>query len=90
MSRTFSSLLTGIAMTLFSWYGPWEWPAWPAFTAVRIAFGSGGYDDLPYAQKAAVLVGLIVLNVTFWAAAVWLGAAAYARWSRAASRGRTA
>ena len=90
MSRTFLSLLTGIAMTLFSWYGPWEWPAWPAFTAVRLVFGRGGYDDLPFAQKAAVLVGLIVLNVAFWAAVVWLVAATYARWSRAASRDRTA
>jgi len=66
-------------MTLFSWYGPWEWPAWPAFTAVRLLFGGGGYDDLPFGQKAAVLVGLIVLNVSFWAAIVSLVAAGFAR-----------
>jgi hypothetical protein len=80
MSRTFLSLLTGIAMTVFSWYGPWEWPAWPAFTAVRLVFGRGGYDELPFGQKAAVLVGLIVLNVSFWAAVAGAIAAAGARW----------
>lgn len=86
MSRAFLSLLTGIAMTLFSWYGPWEWPAWPAFAAVRFFFGSGGYDELPFAQKAAVLVGLIVLNVVFWAAIVNVIGAAFARASRARPR----
>lgn len=86
MSRTFVSLLTGIGMTLFSWYGPWEWPAWPAFTAVRLVFGRGGYDELPFAQKAAVLVGLIVLNVGFWAAVTNLIAAAFVRVRR--GRGR--
>jgi hypothetical protein len=89
MSRSFLSLLTGIAMTVFSWYGPWEWPAWPAFTAVRLLFGRGGYDDLPFAQKATVLVGLIVLNVTFWAAVVAVIAAGFARY-RAAYPARTA
>ena len=86
MSRGFISLLTGIGMTLFSWYGPWEWPAWPAFTAVRLAFGSGGYDELPFAQKAAVLVGLIVLNVVFWAAIVNGIAIVWARVGGRASR----
>lgn len=66
ISRGFASALGGIAMTLFAWYGPWEWPAWPAFTAIGLLFGKGGYAELPYAQRAAALVGLIVLNAGFW------------------------
>ena len=34
MSRGFPSASAGIAMTIFSWYGPWEWPAWPAFAVI--------------------------------------------------------
>lgn len=67
VSRGFASALGGIAMTLFAWYGPWAWPAWPAFTAIDLLFGKGGYAELPYAQRAATLVGLIVANSGFWA-----------------------
>jgi hypothetical protein len=67
MSPGFVCALIGIGMTLGAWYGPWAWPAWPAFTAIEAVFGHGGFADLPYAQRSAVLVALIVLNVGFWA-----------------------
>lgn len=57
-------------MTLFAWYGPWEWPAAPAFFVLEKFFG-GGYDELPYAGRAAVLVLLIVVNVGVWAVVAW-------------------
>jgi hypothetical protein len=71
MSRSFLAALIGIAMTLFAWYGPWAWPAWPAFTAIDAVFGRAGFSDLPYAGRSAVLVGLIVLNVSSWGLVAW-------------------
>lgn len=68
MSKGFLASVAGIAMTLFAWYGPWAWPAWPAFTVIDLAFGSGGFSELPYAQKAIAVVVLIVVNAGFWAA----------------------
>jgi hypothetical protein len=79
LSRGFVCSLIGIAMTLFAWYGPWEWPAWPAFTAVDLFFGHGGYAGLPFAQRAAVLIGLIMLNVASWGLATFVGLAAVRR-----------
>jgi hypothetical protein len=70
VSRGFSCTLFGIAMTIFAWFGPWAWPAWPAFTTIRLAFQSQGivWTELPYGARAAALVGLIVINIAFWAA----------------------
>ena len=66
-SRAFVCSLAGIAMTLLAWFGPWEWPAWPAFAVLQAAFGSGGgYHELSHEGRAAVLVLLIVVNVGFW------------------------
>lgn len=59
-------------MTLLAWYGPWAWPAWPAFFAIDIAFGKGGFSELPYAQRAATVVALIALNVAVWGGALRL------------------
>ena len=68
MSRAFICCLIGIAMTLFAWFGPWEWPAWPAFTVLAIAFdGNDAYQELPHAARAAVLIALIIVNSGFWA-----------------------
>jgi hypothetical protein len=67
MSRGFLSSLIGLAMTLLSWYGPWAWPAWPAFTAISLVFGRTGFADYPFAVRSAIVVFLIVLNVSFWA-----------------------
>ena len=55
-------------MTLFSWYGPWAWPAWPAFAAVDLFLGHSGFADYPFGVKSAIVVALIVLNVSTWAA----------------------
>jgi hypothetical protein len=71
MSRGFLSALAGIGMTLFAWYGPWAWPAWPAFTAIDLVFGRTGFADYPFAVRSAVVVFLIILNVAFWGAATW-------------------
>jgi hypothetical protein len=79
LSRSFLCALFGVGMTLFAWYGPWAWPAWPAFTAVDAVFGSAGYSELPYAQRAAVLVGLIVLNVGVWGVASYAALVAVRR-----------
>ena len=69
MSRGFLASLTGIGLTILSWYGPWEWPAWPAFTVIRLVFGKGqSWLELPYNTRAAVLMGLIAINVGVWAA----------------------
>jgi hypothetical protein len=73
MSRGFLSALGGIAMTIFSWYGPWEWPAWPAFAVIRLVFGTGGwYHDLGFAARGVVVVILIAINVATWAALFYL------------------
>jgi len=71
MSSTFRSAMFGIAMTLFSWYGPWAWPAAPAFFVLEKFFG-GSYHELPFAGRAAVLVLLIIVNVAAWGAVGWL------------------
>src|SRR5262249_37773202 len=70
LSRNFLCALFGIAMTLFSWYSPWAWPAAPAFGVMRLLVGApGNFADLPYAARAAVFVVLIIVNVAAWALA---------------------
>jgi hypothetical protein len=73
MSRGFVAALAGIAMTIFAWYGPWEWPAWPALTLIDVVFGSNtAFAELPLATRAATITMLIVVNVAFWGAVVWI------------------
>ena len=67
MSRSFLSALAGIAVTLLGWFGPWAWPAAPAFFVIHLAFGNGGFGDLGYSTRGLVIVGLIIINVSFWA-----------------------
>jgi hypothetical protein len=60
----------GIAMTLFSWWSPWAWPAAPALAMIRILVGTQtSFADLPYTTRATVFVVLIVINVAAWAVA---------------------
>jgi hypothetical protein len=66
LSRSFVCMLIGFAMTLFSWFGPWAWPAAPALYVLRTFFG-GSYDGFAYAARAGVIIVLIAVNVTSWA-----------------------
>lgn len=67
MSRGFVCALFGLGMTLFSWFGPWEWPAWPAFGVLHLVFGKGGsFVELPFGARAAVVVVLIAINTAAW------------------------
>jgi hypothetical protein len=80
MSRGFMSALAGIGMTLFSWYGPWAWPAWPAFATLHLIFGSGqSWIELAEPQRAWILVVIIAINVAFWGALAFGAMAAISR-----------
>lgn len=71
MSRGFVSTLAGIAMTVLAWYGPWAWPAWPAFTLIDVVFGSNiAFAELSFATRAATITVLIIVNSMFWAVLV--------------------
>lgn len=76
LSRGFVSALVGAGVTLLAWYGPWEWPAWPAFSVIEIVYGShSAFADQPYATRAAAVVALILVNVGAWAALASVAAA---------------
>jgi hypothetical protein len=79
MSRGFLCALTGLGMTLLSWYGPWAWPAWPAFTAIDLVFGHSGFSEYPFGVRSAIVVLLIVVNVAFWAAVAYAIASGFSR-----------
>ncbi len=64
ISRTFASVLAGVAMTIFSWYTPWFWPGFPALTVLHFLTG---YSELSFSARAIIFLGLIVLNVSVWA-----------------------
>lgn len=63
MSRGFVCALTGVAITVFSWFSPWSWPAWPALALLSIAS-----RPETYAGRAAFVVVLMALNVAAWGA----------------------
>lgn len=90
MSRGFVSALIGIAMTLLAWFGPWAWPAWPAFTAIDLVFGRTGFADYPFGVRSAVVLFLIVLNVSFWGAIEYGAATALKRATRPRASGSRA
>jgi hypothetical protein len=80
MSKGFIAALCGIAMTLFAWYGPWAWPAWPALALIDLVFGSNtAFAELPFATRAATVTALIIANIAFWAALVWIAMRAFRR-----------
>ena len=81
ISRGFASSLAGLAITIFAWYSPWVWPAWPSIL-VFDTFDHGGFAELSHNGQAAVTVLLIALNVFVWAAIIrvlWSVAARVAR-----------
>jgi len=83
VSSGFVSALVGTAITILSWYGPWAWPAWPALTAIRLLFGTRvAFAELSYGIRAAVVVGLIVLNIGAWALLTFALMTLAQRWSR--------
>ena len=61
MSRGFLSTLGGLAVTIFSWFSPWSWPAWPALTLLSFA-------SRPESQagRGAFVVAMILVNTAFW------------------------
>jgi hypothetical protein len=70
VSRGFVSALFGIAVTIAGWFSPWSWPAWPALAVLDLF----SRISLTYAERAAVVVVCIVVNVAAWALAavvVW-------------------
>ena len=66
MSRGFVSTLIGLAITLFAWFSPWSWPAWPALTLLTFAPRPENY-----AGRAIVVVVLIVINMAVWSGLVY-------------------
>ena len=67
MSRGFIAALFGLAITIFAWWSPWAWPAWPSLLAFN-TFDHGGFAELSHTGQAVVTVLLIALNVAVWAA----------------------
>ena len=74
MSRGFGSTLFGTAITIFAWFSPWSWPAWPALGVLRLLWWVN-----PAFGPLIVLL-CIAINVAAWAllfrAVQWL----IARW----------
>jgi hypothetical protein len=66
ISRGFVGALVGLAISVLAWCGSWMWPAWPAFAALHLAFPKGGFGDLTFPARAAVIVALLALNVACW------------------------
>jgi hypothetical protein len=66
LSRAFICTLIGFTMTLFAWFGPWEWPAAPAFFILKTFFVTD-YAGYPFMKRALVLLLLIAVNSGVWA-----------------------
>ena len=88
ISRGFTAAMAGLGVTLLAWFTSWRWPAWPAFTVLDLAFPRGGFGTLSFGARSAVVVVLMIVNVTFWGFAVWLlmSAASFRTRSKRASQ----
>jgi hypothetical protein len=72
ISRGFAAAILGLGVTLLAWFGSWEWPAWPAFTVLHLFFPRGGFGDISFRLRSAVVVVLMIVNVSFWGVLAWL------------------
>lgn len=75
MSRGFIAALAGLAITIFAWWSPWIWPAWPSiFVFNRIH----DFHEYSHSLQAVITVLLIAFNVAVWAfvarALIWITA----------------
>ena len=62
-SRGFVTALSGLGITVFAWFSPWEWPGWPALTVLSMI---RGYSEMSYNLRGVVIAFLIGVNVAFW------------------------
>jgi hypothetical protein len=67
MSLGFRCALTGVALTLLAWFGPWDWPGWPARTVLDFALERWAPSRATSLHKGIGMTMLIVINVGFWA-----------------------
>jgi hypothetical protein len=72
ISKGFAAAILGLGVTLLAWFGSWEWPAWPAFTVLHLFFPRGGFGDISFRLRSAVVVALMIVNVSFWGVLAWL------------------
>lgn len=73
VSRGFVCTLVGAALTVGSWFSPWAWPAWPALAAIDLlTLASITYADMSGLGRAAVVVGLITINILVWGVCAFL------------------
>ncbi|MDX1584024.1 MAG: hypothetical protein R3338_10545 [Thermoanaerobaculia bacterium] len=69
MSRGFVCSLSGIAITIFAWFGPWLWPGWPGLTMLDLAFTpERPFSALSRGWRGAFFVLLIIWNIAVWSA----------------------
>jgi hypothetical protein len=73
-----------MVVTVFAWFSPWLWPGWPAVTVMQYLALHFDYDERPYAVRAAIIVGVMILNIVSWAAVAYIAWRAAERIRRAA------
>jgi hypothetical protein len=66
-SRGFLSALAGLAITLFAWFTPWKWPAFPALVALSFLKTIGRTQ----AERDVVIIVLIAVNTAVWSLIVY-------------------
>jgi hypothetical protein len=67
MSLGFRCALAGVALTLLAWFGPWDWPGWPARTVLEFALERWAPSRATSLHKGIGMTMLIAINVGFWA-----------------------